>query len=267
MATVVKSPTLHGMAEQARAKPPRDRRYSVFAIVKLSIMPERMFDGKELRLGRGVRPRMEARRTTVSRVFLDAYGDETGTEYWRAWIDATDPDPDEKIARLLATHVAAEKEGRIGKDRDDSFDWRARSEIRSWVEKRCKDALSAISKNRSLRERIDEMAADPNNEGLIPPSLRRFLLPPIVATTAPSASATTGATTSDAALKPMSGLKKREVERFVIQQGHSSDDEATRAARAEFPGYTVTRELIRSIRRKANLRGKAGRPSKQKSRA
>jgi hypothetical protein len=113
----------------ARTLAPRQRRYAVLSIIWNSIMPARMFDGKALRLGRGVRPRMEARRTTVARVFLDAYGDETGAEYWSAWIDATDPDPDEKIARLLATHVAAEKEGRIGKDRNDSFDWRARSQV------------------------------------------------------------------------------------------------------------------------------------------
>jgi hypothetical protein len=160
----------------------RQRRYAVLSIIRNSIMPARMFDGKALRLGRGVRPRMEARRATVSRVFLDAYGDETGAEYWRAWIDGIDPDPDEKIALLLATHVVAENEGMIGKDRNNSFDWRARSEIRSRANKRCKDALNAISKNRSLRERIHEMAADPNNEDLLPPSLRRFLSPlPIVA--------------------------------------------------------------------------------------
>jgi hypothetical protein len=164
----------------ARTLARRQRRYAVLSIIRNWIMPARMFDGKALGLGRGVRPRMEARRTTVALVFLDAYGDETGAEYWSAWIDATDPDPDEKIARLLATHVAAEKEGKIGSDRDDSFDWRARSEIRSWLEKRCKAALNAISKkDRSLRERIDEMAADTNSEDLIPPSLRRFLSPPI----------------------------------------------------------------------------------------
>jgi hypothetical protein len=165
----------------ARTLARRQRRYAVLSIIRNSIMPARMFDGKALRLGRGVRPRMEARRTTVARVFLDAYGDETGAEYWAAWIDATDPDPDEKIARLLATHVAAEKEGRIGKDRDDSFDWRARSEIRSWVEKRCKAVLDLVSnKDRSLRERINKLAADPNSEDLIPSSLRRFLSPPAI---------------------------------------------------------------------------------------
>lgn len=255
---------LPAMAENAKTQSARDRRYTVFAIVKCSILPQRMFNGKMLRLGRGVRPRMAARHCTVSQAFLNGYGDESGAEYWRAWIEATDADPDEKIALLLATHVAAEKEGRIGKDRGNSFDWRARSEIQSRVKERCKTALAAIAKrNWSLRKRIDEMAADPNNEDLIPPSLRTFLTPPIIA----AKPATPDAAISAAGLRPMSDAKKREVQQFLVHQRHSSDDEAWQAARAKFAGFAITRKLIRGVRRKANLKGKVGRRPRQKSRA
>jgi hypothetical protein len=144
---------LLGMARQARnEKSHAARRRSVLAIVRVSLAMEG-----------------DVGATGVSDIFEEAYGDRSGADYWRSWIDSAERN--DALARLLATHVAAEE---IAARERPTLDAWAGLTIFGLRRKECEDAVKGTEAGR-LQDRLAELNRNLNTQHLVPESLRAFL--------------------------------------------------------------------------------------------